>query len=37
LTILDLITKTDVADVTARGFPYGSPSGASVQFGYVWK
>jgi protease IV len=37
LTILDLITKTDVTEVTSKGFPSGSPSGASVQFGYVWK
>jgi protease IV len=37
ITILDLLTRTDISDVAAKGFPSGSPSGASVQFGYVWK
>jgi protease IV len=38
VTILDLLTKTDVSEVAARGLPTGAaPSGASVQFGYVWK
>lgn len=36
-TILDLLTKTDVSELSARGLPGGSPSGASMQFGYVWK
>lgn len=36
-TILDLLTKTDVSELSARGIPGGSPSGASMQFGYVWK
>jgi protease-4 len=35
-TILDLLTKTDVSELSARAIP-GSPSGASMQFGYVWK
>lgn len=37
VTILDLLTKTDVSELSARGIPGGSPSGASMQFGYVWK
>lgn len=37
LTILDLLTKTDVSELSAHGIPGGSPSGASMQFGYVWK
>jgi protease-4 len=37
ITILDLLTETDVSEVAAKGLPGGSPSGASVQFGYVWK
>jgi protease-4 len=37
VTILDLLTKTDVTELSARGIPGGSPSGASMQFGYVWK
>lgn len=36
-TILDLLTKTDVSELQAKGVPGGSPSGASMQFGYVWK
>jgi protease-4 len=36
-TILDLLTKTDVADISSRGLGNGPRSGASVQFGYVWK
>lgn len=36
-TILDLLTTTDVSELTAHGAPGGSPSGASMQFGYVWK
>jgi protease-4 len=36
LTILDLLTKTDVSELSAHAVP-GSPSGASMQFGYVWK
>ncbi|HQR39766.1 MAG TPA: signal peptide peptidase SppA [Blastocatellia bacterium] len=36
-TILDLLTKTDVTELSSRGLPGGSPSGASMQFGYVWK
>lgn len=36
-TILDLLTKTDVSELRSRGIPGGSPSGASMQFGYVWK
>lgn len=37
-TLIDLLTKTDVADVAAKGFPVSAgPSGASIQFGYVWK
>ncbi len=37
-TILDLLTKTDVSKISSNGLPGGgSPSGASMQFGYVWK
>jgi protease-4 len=36
-TIIDLLTTTDVSELAARGVPGGSPSGASMQFGYVWK
>ena len=36
-TILDLLTKTDVADISSRGLGNGPRSGASVQFGYLWK
>jgi protease-4 len=36
LTILDLLTKTDVSELSAHAAT-GSPSGASMQFGYVWK
>jgi protease-4 len=37
LTILDLLTKTDVSDIAAKGIPGGSASGANIQFGYVWR
>lgn len=36
-TLWDLLTKTDVSDLSARGVPGGPRSGASIQFGYVWK
>lgn len=36
-TLWDLLTKTDVADISARGLGGGPQSGASIQFGYVWK
>jgi protease-4 len=36
-TILDLLTKTDVSELAERAAPGASPSGASIQFGYVWK
>ena len=36
-TILDLLTETDVSEISARALPGGPRSGASIQFGYVWK
>lgn len=36
-TIIDLLTQTDVTEITAKGLPGSSPSGASMQFGYIWK
>lgn len=36
-TLLDLLTKTDVSELTAQGVPGGAPSGASMQFGYIWR
>lgn len=36
-TLLDLLTETDVSEISAKGLPGGSPSGASMQFGYIWK
>ena len=36
-TLLDLLTETEVTELTAKGLPGGSPSGASMQFGYIWK
>ena len=36
-TILDLLIKTDVSDIAAKGIPGGPASGANIQFGYVWR
>ena len=35
-TVWDLLTKTDVNELSSK-VSGGQPSGASVQFGYVWK
>lgn len=37
LTLIDLLLKTDVSELAQKGLPAGSPSGASIQFGYIWK
>jgi protease-4 len=37
VTILDLLIKTDVSDIAAKGIPGASASGANIQFGYVWR
>ncbi|MCC6744471.1 MAG: signal peptide peptidase SppA [Acidobacteria bacterium] len=36
-TLIDLLTQTDVNEITSKGLPGGSPSGATMQFGYIWK
>jgi protease-4 len=38
-TILDLLIRTDVGEVVSRSgvAAGGPPSGASIQFGYIWK
>jgi protease-4 len=37
LTLWDLLTKTDVADLSSRALPAGPRSGATIEFGYMWK